>query len=190
MRINATMIPIVLGAGAGAAVALQGKSTADLDPAMQAQCLSMDLILHALSQSFLTSVVNYIPLASDASLSRLEEGAFKSPSRAAWLSEMVRVRDSSVLSGIMTVRERVATAIASKVHLENLVESVSCRSPPNQATIMIVGMGLAGLAFCSELVQVEPSLMVFEKTSCVGGVWRWQGNPTSRVNKCAQDSKT
>ena len=184
-RTNATMIPVILGEGAGAAVALQGKR---LDPALEAVSLSMDQFLDVLLQSLCLgsgsggcSPQNAdFPLRCDANLSALGGVVF-----TPLLAERFAQQAHSLVRGTMTVAERVAAATASQVYLDQLVQSVACRSTdlPRHSEIVVVGMGLAGLAFTFELAQVEPSLIVLEKTSSIGGVWRWQGNPASRVNK-------
>ena len=189
-RTNAIMIPVIMGEGAGAAVALQGKMGGGkgLDSALETISLSMDQFLDVLLQSLCLgsgsggcSPQNAdFPLRRDANLSALGGVVF-----TPLLVERFTQQAHSLVSGTMTVAERVAAATASQIYLDQLVQSVACRSTdlPRHSKIVIVGMGLAGLAFVFELAQVEPSLVVLEKTSSIGGVWRWQGNPASRVNK-------
>ncbi|KAL1508225.1 hypothetical protein AB1Y20_004342 [Prymnesium parvum] len=48
--------------------------------------------------------------------------------------------------------------------------------------VAVVGCGLVGLAVAMEFCCVEASVAILERSASVGGVWRWQANPNSRVN--------
>jgi hypothetical protein len=58
------------------------------------------------------------------------------------------------------------------------------RAMPVQASVVVIGAGVAGLHAAIELLQQNPSedVVVLEKARSVGGVWRDHANSYSRVN--------
>ena len=72
----------------------------------------------------------------------------------------------------------------AKAAVRALDAAVSCAPAvlPASAEALIIGAGLTGLIIASELVQAGASIAILERNTSVGGVWRWKGNPHSRVN--------
>ena len=54
--------------------------------------------------------------------------------------------------------------------------------PPQRCQMTVIGLGLTGLAVGGSFSQAGVPCALLEKTSAIGGVWRWYGNPFSRVN--------
>jgi len=80
-----------------------------------------------------------------------------------------------------TIAERHAQHAAAMLALDSAV--CNLHDPPQCCDVAIVGAGLAGLAVACELTKEGiGGFAIFEKSASVGGVWRWQGNPLSRVN--------
>ena len=77
-------------------------------------------------------------------------------------------------------QRRVAASRAAERELDAAV--VPGRMPPPTADVLVVGAGLAGLLVASRFAQAGAHVVVLERSSQVGGVWRQHANPFSRVN--------
>ena len=82
----------------------------------------------------------------------------------------------------LTPWQRVAMSKAAEVALDAVVRGKDAVPVPQSDDILVVGCGLAGLIVSCALLADGQSVTVIEKSASVGGVWRSQGNPHSRVN--------
>lgn len=53
---------------------------------------------------------------------------------------------------------------------------------PHEASVVVVGAGIAGLQVAHDLTECGNKVLVLEKCRAAGGVWRYQANSYSRVN--------
>ena len=81
----------------------------------------------------------------------------------------------------LTIVERVHSARAAL----SALDAAASNSPtecPASSDVVIIGAGLTGLILAASLVDAGAELLILEAQASVGGVWRWYGNPHSRVN--------
>ena len=82
----------------------------------------------------------------------------------------------------LSVTARVHAAHAAISALDAAAQRSFTAQQPSVSDVVIIGAGLTGLIFASHLKEAGADLSVLEKANTVGGVWRWYGNPHSRVN--------
>merc|ERR1711871_1292016 len=85
------------------------------------------------------------------------------------------------LDGRLSLTQRLTMFYTACCTLDATV-TIKCESTPGQEEVVIVGCGLAGLTTAMELTEAGASLTILERSASVGGVWRWDSNPYSRVN--------
>jgi NAD(P)-dependent dehydrogenase (short-subunit alcohol dehydrogenase family) len=83
----------------------------------------------------------------------------------------------------LTLKSRLSSFRAAREALDGVDGMMAqARDIPATTEAAIVGFGFAGMTAASAFAQSGVALVVIEKGSSMGGVWRWQGNPYSRVN--------
>ena len=94
-------------------------------------------------------------------------------------SDAVSARAAALWRTLFPEKRLAASAKA----VRELERALTPRQPPPQrCQVTVVGVGLTGLAVGSFFAHEGASCALLEKTGAVGGVWRWYGNPFSRVN--------
>ena len=149
----------VFGAGSGEAHGTTSASTT----------ITVDQFLailgSAISQGQLTACSTTMPRPMPADLRFLQTNGTEHP-RSLW-------RAASL------ARRRTTSGIA----VQSLDASVPPRVlPPEKADVVVVGGGLVGLWAAGSFQSAGAETACLEKSSRLGGVWRWYGNPFSRVN--------
>ncbi|MDC0525534.1 phosphopantetheine-binding protein [bacterium] len=80
----------------------------------------------------------------------------------------------------LTLKQRLVSSKLSEQALDAHLTKSS--GPPFWSDVIVVGAGLTGLSVAVNFVEQTVDCRILEKTSSCGGVWRWYGNPFSRVN--------
>ena len=179
------VVPVVLGEGAGA-VAYASKVSA-ADPTTLAVALTPAEVLTSLHAVLTPSWCAFPvqgPLFEDRQ--KVLDGLGHHTPHQMLLLDM---RQELASAGTVRVfrslplTERLAKFEAAKVALDTLCSSAPTLAMPPLSEVSIVGAGLTGLAIaCAFADGIVPDVHIFEKSVSVGGVWRWQSNPYSRVN--------
>jgi hypothetical protein len=176
LKTRALIIPAVLEVGAAAAVALKAPATVDPTTPMAMMLLTINELLHFISLSICdASACTHGPMRSIVSEYH-EIGKFHPTVR----DEKVE-RTPAVLSRSLTSTERVSMARAATCALDSVIARALTK-PPESTDVIIVGGGITGLTVASAMKQTGADLIVLEARASVGGVWRFYGNPHSRVN--------
>jgi hypothetical protein len=81
-------------------------------------------------------------------------------------------------------RARGSRVELTRVSSDSRAEQVGAEGPPPaEVEAIIVGAGIGGIQTASELHSVGVTdIALLERSSSLGGVWRWHANPYSRVN--------
>jgi hypothetical protein len=98
----------------------------------------------------------------------------------AGLSESVVSAPPIALWRHRTLKQRANATAAAMRALDHIVPSL--QHPPATTDVTVVGAGLTGVGVGGAFTSANVQCAVLDKTTAVGGLWRWFGNPFSRVN--------
>jgi cation diffusion facilitator CzcD-associated flavoprotein CzcO len=115
---------------------------------------------------------------------------FEGPTASRAIAEEVTAaavrRSRLALSRHLGVADRVHAARAAVCALDAAAgasrDPAAARPALASTGVVIVGGGLTGVTLASALAAAGADLLILERASTIGGVWRWHGNPHSRVN--------
>ena len=180
---SSLVIPIVLGAGAGAATYSQ--SLEEMDTRISAHSITLEQFAQVLGRTLTVAADSSIvrgPLPKD--LLEMLHGI--SAIDATLKTELVHERDvvdghaavPSFRNPLPAVRQDATWAAHRKLDTIAGVPHL----PSESTDAVVVGCGLGGLIAAIALDEANAELQMFDKSAHVGGVWRHTGNPHSRVN--------
>ena len=102
-----------------------------------------------------------------------------------WLSECRRLLglddyEQPPALRTLSLRQQLRASRAAEVDADVVVAPMV--RPPATIDVAVVGAGLTGICVAAKFAEAGVDLALLEKSSRLGGVWRWFGNAFSRVN--------
>lgn len=179
MQRAAVRVPVILGVGAGAAIAIA--ATSGEDPVLHAMSLTADQLLYCIQWTLEhPKAVTCGPLRQQLLPGLKPDGSARTALQM--LIQEILEPPATALSRNLAPAERLSAARASICALDSLI-SLTATELPSSSAAVVVGAGLTGLTVAAALKEAgHEKLVILEKSSSVGGVWRFYGNPHSRVN--------